>query len=37
MLAGISPEISPKDAAQPALAAFDSPFSYDGRPLAPLS
>jgi dTDP-4-dehydrorhamnose 3,5-epimerase len=35
--AGTTPELSAKDAAQPALAAFDSPFSYDGRPLAPLS
>lgn len=30
-------ELSPKDWAQPTLAEFDSPFPYDGRPLAPLS
>lgn len=31
------PELSPKDTRQPMLAEFDSPFAYDGRPLAPLS
>lgn len=31
-----APVLSGKDAKQPRLAAFDSPFSYDGRPLAPL-
>ena len=30
------PELSTKDMAQPLFAAFDSPFAYDGRPLAPL-
>ena len=35
--AGTTPELSPKDAGLPALAAFDSPFPYDGRPLAPLA
>lgn len=30
------PVLSPKDAALPALAAFDSPFAYDGAPLEPL-
>ncbi len=35
--AGASPELSPKDKVQPPLAAFDSPFPYDGRPLAPLA
>nr|WP_089221425.1 dTDP-4-dehydrorhamnose 3,5-epimerase [Sphingomonas laterariae] len=34
--AGAVPELSPKDAVQPLLADFDSPFAYDGRPLAPL-
>jgi len=29
-------ELSNKDKVQPALADFDSPFHYDGRPLAPL-
>jgi hypothetical protein len=28
--------LSPKDDALPPLAAFDSPFPYDGHPLAPL-
>ena len=37
MPAGITPELSGKDAALPALADFDSPFEYDGRPLAPLA
>lgn len=35
--AGTTPELSDKDRALPALADFNSPFSYDGRPLAPLS
>lgn len=34
--AGITPELSAKDAGQPLLTDFDSPFPYDGRPLAPL-
>ena len=34
--AGVMPELSAKDEVQPAFAAFDSPFAYDGRPLAPL-
>lgn len=33
---GATPELSPKDRVQPSLADFDSPFAYDGRPLAPL-
>jgi dTDP-4-dehydrorhamnose 3,5-epimerase len=37
MPAGTVPELSAKDAAQPLLADFDSPFPYDGRPLAPLA
>lgn len=37
MPAGIIPELSAKDAAQPLLADFDSPFAYDGRPLTPLA
>ena len=37
MPAGVAPELSAKDRVQPLLAAFDSPFAYDGRPLAPLS
>lgn len=35
--AGTVPELSPKDTRQPLLADFDSPFPYDGRPLAPLA
>ncbi|MBB3349624.1 dTDP-4-dehydrorhamnose 3,5-epimerase [Sphingomonas sp. BK069] len=35
--AGIVPELSAKDRAQPTLAAFDSPFDYDSRPLTPLA
>ena len=35
--AGVTPELSPKDRIQPTLAEFDSPFPYDGRPLAPLA
>jgi dTDP-4-dehydrorhamnose 3,5-epimerase len=34
---GDHPKLSPKDATQPLLADFDSPFQYDGQPLAPLS
>lgn len=34
---GTIPELSDKDKVQPTLAVFDSPFVYDGRPLAPLS
>jgi dTDP-4-dehydrorhamnose 3,5-epimerase len=37
MPAGTAPELSAKDAVQPLLADFDSPFPYDGRPLAPLA
>ncbi len=33
---GTVPELSDKDRVQPALADFDSPFAYDGRPLTPL-
>lgn len=35
--AGATPELSDKDKVQPLLAEFDSPFAYDGRPLAPLA
>lgn len=34
--AGVAPELSAKDAVQPLLADFDSPFPYDGCPLEPL-
>lgn len=34
---GASPELSTKDAAQPLLADFVSPFPYDGHPLAPFN
>lgn len=34
---GVTPELSAKDKIQPTLAQFDSPFPYDGRPLAPLA
>jgi dTDP-4-dehydrorhamnose 3,5-epimerase len=34
---GTTPELSPKDRALAPLAEFDSPFPYDGRPLAPLA
>lgn len=34
--AGAEPVLSPKDAALPRLAAFESPFPYDGDPLTPL-
>ncbi|WP_112384176.1 dTDP-4-dehydrorhamnose 3,5-epimerase [Sphingomonas carotinifaciens] len=37
MPAGTVPKLSAKDTHQLALADFDSPFPYDGRPLAPLS
>jgi dTDP-4-dehydrorhamnose 3,5-epimerase len=37
MLATTIPELSVKDAAQPLLADFNSPFPYNGRPLAPLA
>lgn len=35
--AGTLPELSSKDALQPLLKDFDSPFPYDGRPLGPLA
>lgn len=35
--AGLAPELSAKDATQPLLADFDSPFPYDGRPLVPFA
>lgn len=34
--AGAEPALSPKDAVLPRLAAFESPFPYDGTPLTPL-
>ncbi|WP_395392889.1 dTDP-4-dehydrorhamnose 3,5-epimerase [Novosphingobium sp. BL-8A] len=34
---GTAPELSAKDKVQPTLAEFDSPFPYDGRPLAPFA
>jgi dTDP-4-dehydrorhamnose 3,5-epimerase len=37
MPTGETPELSAKDKVQPLLADFDSPFPYDGRPLAPLT
>lgn len=37
MPAGTVPELSGRDREQPALADFDSPFAYDGRPLTPLA
>ena len=37
MPAGTMPELSSKDRVQPLLAEFDSPFAYDGCPLAPLA
>lgn len=37
MPAGVEPELSAKDRVQPLLVDFDSPFAYDGRPLAPLA
>jgi dTDP-4-dehydrorhamnose 3,5-epimerase len=30
-------QLSPKDAVLPLLAEFESPFTYDGRPLEPIS
>ncbi|KIU28264.1 dTDP-4-dehydrorhamnose 3,5-epimerase [Sphingomonas melonis] len=33
---GAAPELSDKDKRLPAIADFDSPFAYDGHPLAPL-
>ncbi|TCP29689.1 dTDP-4-dehydrorhamnose 3,5-epimerase [Sphingomonas sp. BK235] len=35
--AGATPQLSDKDHALAALADFDSPFAYDGRPLLPLN
>jgi dTDP-4-dehydrorhamnose 3,5-epimerase len=35
--ADIRPELSAKDESQPRLNEIDSPFPYDGRPLAPLA
>lgn len=35
--AGAAPELSAKDAAQPSLADFRSPFAYDGAALEPLA
>jgi dTDP-4-dehydrorhamnose 3,5-epimerase len=32
--AGVAPELSAKDQLQPTLSVFDSPFEYDGKPLA---
>lgn len=37
MPGGTQPELSPKDVRLPSLAEFDSPFSYDGRPLQPIA
>jgi dTDP-4-dehydrorhamnose 3,5-epimerase len=37
MPGGAVPELSAKDAVQPLLTDFDSPFPYDGRPLAPFA
>lgn len=37
MPAGTTPELSAKDAGLPGLDEFDSPFPYDGNPLAPLA
>ncbi len=34
---GVTPELSEKDKRLPALADFDSPFAYDGRPLESLA
>lgn len=34
---GRLPELSAKDINQPLLSEFESPFSYDGRPLMPLN
>ena len=35
--AGVVPHLSPKDALQPFLADFDSPFPFEGQPLAALA
>lgn len=35
--AGVAPVLSSKDTLLPTLADFDSPFEYDGVPLAPLT
>jgi dTDP-4-dehydrorhamnose 3,5-epimerase len=35
-LAGAGPQLSAKDEKLPFLQDFESPFEYDGRPLAPL-
>jgi dTDP-4-dehydrorhamnose 3,5-epimerase len=35
-LGGAPPLLSDKDTRLPSLAAFDSPFAYDGQPLLPL-
>jgi dTDP-4-dehydrorhamnose 3,5-epimerase len=35
--AGYVPQLSAKDQVQPLLTAFDSPFAYDGCPLAPIT
>jgi dTDP-4-dehydrorhamnose 3,5-epimerase len=37
LAAGTTPELSAKDAVQPLLADFDSPFVYDGCPLTSIS
>lgn len=37
MPVGTIPELSDKDMVQPAIKDFNSPFPYDGRPLAPLA
>ncbi|MDQ1159495.1 dTDP-4-dehydrorhamnose 3,5-epimerase [Sphingomonas sp. SORGH_AS 950] len=37
MPTGTAPELSEKDKELPTLNAFESPFSYDGRPLLPLA
>lgn len=34
---GALPQLSAKDQVQPLLADFNSPFTYDGRPLEPLA
>jgi dTDP-4-dehydrorhamnose 3,5-epimerase len=36
MPVSVKPELSTKDAVQPRLVDFESPFVYDGRPLVPL-
>jgi dTDP-4-dehydrorhamnose 3,5-epimerase len=37
LLTDARPVLSAKDNNQPSLAAFDSPFAYDGHPLLPLN